>query len=345
VPDAPPPTPPVPPVPPAAPSPPSTGDVTVVVVNYNGGPMLRDCIASLAAQTRRPDRVLVVDNASSDGSTDGLELAFDRVCVLHAGANLGFAAANNLAIARATDSDWIALLNPDAVAAPDWLERLLEAAAAHPDCTMFGCRMLADAPGARLDGVGDAYHTSGLPWRVGHGEPAAGRHLTDAEIFAPCAAAALYRADLLRSLGGFDADFFCYVEDVDLGFRARLAGHRARYVARAVVVHAGSGLVGRHSDFQLYHGHRNLVWAFVRDMPAPLLWLYLPQHLLMNLVTLVAFAARGRGGVLWRAKRDALLGVPRAWAKRRATQAARRVPAARLREAMQRGWPRRHASR
>lgn len=332
-------------MPDAAPSPPpQAARVTVVVVNYNGGAMLRDCVASLAAQTRRPERVLVVDNASTDGSADGLEHAFDRVRVLRAGANLGFAAANNLAIAQAADSDWIALLNPDAVAAPDWLERLLDAAAAHPGFAMFGCRMLADPEGARLDGVGDAYHTSGLPWRVGHGEPAPGRHLEDAEIFAPCAAAALYRADLLRTTGGFDEDFFCYVEDVDLGFRARLAGHRARYVARAVVVHAGSALVGRHSDFQLYHGHRNLVWAFVRDMPGPLLWLYLPQHLLMNLVSLAAFAARGRGGVLWRAKRDALLGLPRAWAKRRATQATRRVPAAALRAAMRRGWPRRRSA-
>lgn len=330
-------------MPAADPPSPRPPHVTVVVVNFNGGTMLRDCIASIAAQTRTADRVLVVDNASTDGSADALASAFPDVRVLHAGANLGFAAANNLAIAQAADSDWIALLNPDAVAAPDWLERLLAAARDHPHCAMFGCRMLADPQGRRLDGVGDAYHTSGLPWRIAHGEPAVGRHGVDGEIFAPCAAAAMYRVDLLRDTGGFDTDFFCYVEDVDLAFRARLAGHVARYVAAATVVHAGSGLVGRHSDFQLYHGHRNLVWTFVRDMPGPLLWLYLPQHLLMNLVALVVFALRGRGAVLWRAKRDALLGLPRAWAKRRATQAGRRAPAGALRAAMRRGWPRRRA--
>jgi GT2 family glycosyltransferase len=324
-----------------APAPPR---VVAIVVNFNGGAMLRDCVASLTAQTHRPHRVLVVDNASTDGSVDGLEAAHEGVTVIRSAVNLGFAAGNNRALAMAGDCDWIALLNPDAVADPHWLERLLAGAARHPQAALLGCRMLADREGARLDGVGDAYHVSGLPWRTGHGEPAAGRHLQDTEIFAPCAAAALYRTDLLRALGGFDEDFFCYVEDVDLGFRARLLGHRAWYVADAQVVHAGSGLVGRHSDFQLYHGHRNLVWSFVRNMPWPLLLAYLPLHLLLTAVTLAVFARRGRAGVMLRAKRDALRGLPRCWAKRRATQATRRASAAALRAAMQRGLPRRPAA-
>jgi len=317
----------------------------VIVVNYNGGTMIRDCLESLRRQTLRHFRTLVVDNASTDGSADDIARDFPEVRLIRSPTNLGFAAGNNLAIADAAPARWVALLNPDAVAHEDWLERLVEAGERHPEFSMFGCRMLADAAGEYLDGVGDAYHVCGLPWRVGHGAPAAGRFEAAREIFAPCAAAALYRRDAIDATGAFDPDFFCYVEDVDLAFRARLAGHRALYVPQSVVVHVGSGVVGEHSDFQLYHGHRNLVWTFVRNMPWPLLVAYLPAHLAMTLVTLAVFAARGRGRVLLRAKLDALRGLPRVLAKRGPTQSKRVVSAAALRSAMQRGVPRPHAER
>jgi hypothetical protein len=91
-----------------------------------------------------------------------------------------------------------------------------------------------------------------------------------------------------------------------------------------VVYHVGSGTTGgQHSDFALYHGHRNLVWTFVKDMPGMLFWLMLPLHVVMNLVTILWFASKGRGGVILRAKRDALLGLPKIWRKRRAVQSTR----------------------
>lgn len=313
----------------------------MIVVNYNGGALLAACLASLRRQTWRAFRTVVVDNASTDGSADIVSERFPEFSLIRSPVNLGFAAGNNLAMRELGSARWVALLNPDAVARDDWLERLLEAAARHPGFALFGSRMLSDADGAALDGVGDAYHVSGLPWRLGHGQPAAGRFEDEREIFSPCAAAALYRRDAIEATGGFDEDLFCYLEDVDLGFRARLVGHRARYVPRAVVVHEGSGVVGRHSDFQLYHGHRNLTWVFVRNMPGPLLAAYLPAHVLLSLSTLAIFALRGRGRVLWRAKRDALAGLPRALAKRRRTQDARVTSSAALRAVMQRGLPRR----
>lgn len=320
---------------------PTPASVLVVVVNFNGGTLLRQCLNSLARQSFRDFRTVVVDNASTDGSADDLETLFPAVAVIRSGKNLGFAAGNNLAIHVAGDTPFIALLNPDAIAQQDWLQCLVKAAQAHPDFALFGSRMYADADHTILDGVGDAYHVCGLPWRVGHGQQAHGRYLENHEIFAPCAAAALYRREVFEVTEGFDEDFFCYVEDVDLGFRARLAGLRALYVADAVVEHAGSGLVGKHSDFQLYHGHRNLVWAYVRNMPWPLLLLYLPQHVLMTLFTLLVFAAKDRGRILLRAKWDALKGLPSSISKRRRTQAARTVTARNVRASLQRGLPRR----
>lgn len=286
--------------------------------------MLGECLAHLLRQSLPPAEVLVMDNASADDSAEhAAQLA--GVTVRKLGANLGFAAANNRAIFDCA-SEFVALLNPDAFAEPDWLERLVAAAWQYPEAAAFGSRqMLHGAPGI-LDGIGDVYHISGLPWRHGHGVAARAEDFVAGEIFCPCAAAALYRREALLAVGGFDEDFFCYVEDVDLGFRLRLAGHSARYVPDAVVHHVGSGLTGgRHSAFSVYHGHRNLVWAFVKDMPGPLFWALLPVHLLQNLVTLVYFALRGHGPLVFRAKRDALRGLPGMWRKRRTIQAGRRA--------------------
>lgn len=315
-------------------------DVTAIVVNWNGERYLERCLGALAAQTLPPRRVIVVDNASADASARIVRERFPQFELVEAGDNLGFAAANNRAAHMACGA-WIATLNPDAFPDPDWLERLLSAADRHPDCASFACRMAMDGPGDRLDGEGDAYHLSGLAWRRHHGLPADESETDEVEVFSPCAGAALYRRDAFLDAGGFDEDYFCYFEDVDLGFRLRLLGHRCLYVPDARVIHVGSGLTGRHSDFATYHGHRNLVWTYVKDMPPGLFWCCLPLHLALNLFTLLWFALQGRGRVIFAAKRDALKGIPNAWRKRRAIQARRRCTATDLWRLMDKGLTRR----
>ncbi|HTP95513.1 MAG TPA: glycosyltransferase family 2 protein [Burkholderiales bacterium] len=311
--------------------------VAVVIVNYNGGDFIERCLAALSQQTLAPRRVVVVDNASSDGSAERIERDHPEVQLIRLGRNAGFAAGNNAGIAQAADCEWIACLNPDAYAEPDWLARLLAGAAANPGFAFFGCRMVrADDPG-RLDGTGDVYHTSGLAWRRDHRRALAAGTLEAGEIFAPCAAAALYRRADLLEVGGFDEDFFCYFEDVDLAFRLRLTGRRCRYVADSVVRHVGSAIAGEQSDFSVYHGHRNLVWAYFKNMPAALLWRYLPQHLLVNLLSVPLFAWRGHAGAVCRAKWDALAGLSRVLRQRKAIQASSRVGADTVRAVMATG--------
>jgi GT2 family glycosyltransferase len=231
----------------------------------------------------------------------------------------------------------LALLNPDAFPHADWLERFLAAAQRQPEYNFFGCRMLDANDPTRLDGVGDIYHASGLPWREGHGCANGPGYDVPMEIFSPCAAAALYRTRDVIDAGLFDEDFFCYSEDVDLGFRLRLLGGRSLYVPDAIVEHIGSGITGTRSDFQLYHGHRNLAWTYVKNMPGWLFWFYLPYHLVLNLYSLVAFTLRGQGRALWRAKRDAVKGLGRAWSKRRDIQARRTTAPRDLRRVMRLG--------
>lgn len=299
--------------------------VTVVIVNFNGGEMICQCLAALKQQQFRDFVTVVVDNNSTDGSVAAIRQRYAQVQILALDRNMGFAGGVNHALRTHARGPLVALLNPDAFPAPDWLEKLVEAAQTHPEFAAFGSRMYSDEKQQHLDGVGDAYHVSGLPWRQGHGCANSARHDHQREIFAPCAAAALYRLSALQSVDLLDEEFFLYVEDVDLGFRLRLAGYRALYVPQACIQHIGSAFVGRNSDFQVYHGHRNLVWVFVKNMPGMLFWLFLPLHVALNLVTLVWFALRGKGELIFRAKQDALKGIPRYWEKRQAVQAGRKV--------------------
>jgi len=296
--------------------------VTVVIVNWNGERFLDRCLSALQAQTVMPHEIILVDNASSDASLD-IVRRYPSVRVLPQQENLGFARGNNVAIEAATESEWIALLNPDAFPVPRWLEVLLSAALDYPAFDIFGSKLVKADDLLILDGVGDAYHVSGRVWRIKHNEPDVFSEQVSA-VFSPCAAAALYRRSVLLEVGGFDEDFFCYVEDVDLGFRLRLVGCRCLSVLTAVVHHVGSGVTGgQHSDFSVYHGHRNLVWTFVKNMPGVLFWLLLPLHLVMNLASILWFLLKGRGGVILRAKRDALLGLPKMWRKRQVIQSTR----------------------
>ena len=311
--------------------------VAVLIVNWNSRNLLRECLSSLRAQTRQPDRVIIVDNNSTD---DSLQLPVDLlqgIEVIRLNENAGFARANNIAAKAAGDVDALALLNPDAFASPGWLAALVSAAEAQPDVGSFASRMLLDGQPDLLDGVGDSYHSSGRAWRNGHRTRAREWPAGDQEVFAPCAAAALYRRTAFEAAGGFDEQYFCYFEDVDLGFRLRLRGFRCICVHDAVVRHVSSGTTGYRSDFAVYHGERNAVWTFFKDMPTPLLLLYLPQHLALNVAALIYYPLRGQGRAVWRAKFDAMKGLPSVLRRRGGVQTTRAVSPLALRRSFTRG--------
>ena len=294
--------------------------------------------------------MLFRSNGSTDGSMVAARELVDRDARLagrtefvEVEENLGFAAANNRAVAACT-TEFIALLNPDAFPDPGWLGALVEAARRYPEAAAFGSRQRLEGRPGLLDGVGDVYHMSGAAWRDGHGKPTGDRYEPDGEIFSACAAAALVRRAAFLEVGGFDEDYFCYFEDVDLGFRLRLAGYTARAVGAAEVAHVGSASTGGgESRFAVYHGKRNPVWCFVTNMPFPLLLLLLPAHLALAVYEILVFTRSGRGGEILVAKWDALRGVPRAIGKRRAVQAGRRASCRAIFRALDhRCWPPRH---
>ena len=297
---------------------------TLIIVNWNSWDILSRCLEKLQAQTFQHFNVLVIDNASDQAVPYGLLSRYSNITLIQNQSNLGFAAANNQAVALLDGSEWVVLLNPDAFPEPDWLQQLVGAAKENPGYSMFASRQLMEGNRHLLDGDGDVYHISGLAWREGHGTNKDKATHEPREVFSPCAAAALYRRDAFISVCGFDENFFCYVEDVDLGFRLRLMGHRCLLWPDAVVHHMGSATSGgQQGDFAVYHGHRNLIWAYVKNMPGWLFWACLPLHLAMNFVAICVFVWRGKGRVILRAKRDALWGLPKMWRMRKEIQRQR----------------------
>ena len=253
--------------------------VQVIVVAFNSAATLARCIDALCAQTFTGWEAVVWDNASADGAVEALG-PDARIGKVRSAENLGFAAANNRAAALSR-SDYIVLLNPDAFPEPDWLERLVAAAERH-GAESVASLQLDDADPALLDGAGDCMSITGFPWRGGYGQCRATAPTEACEVFSACGAAALYRREAFERLGGLEERFFCYCEDVDLGYRIRLAGGRCVLEPTAVVRHiGGASSGGEGSDFAEFHGARNRLWTFVRNTPWLLMPIAAPAHALL----------------------------------------------------------------
>ncbi len=281
-------------------------EVSVIIVNYNAGKYLPRCLEALLKQDYTDFEVIIVDNASTDGSLEAIP-SDPRISVFPLDQNWGFAKGNNRGSYQAKGK-WLALLNPDAFPEPNWLSSLMKATRDYPEFGMFGSTQIsADNPSV-LDGTGDIYHIAGIPQRGNYGHPVSDLPETG-EVFGPCAAAALYRKDVFDAVGGFDEAFFCYCEDVDLAFRLRLRGVRCLQVKEAVVYHVGSATTNATSDFVLFHGIRNAFWVFIKNMPMAFLIPLLPLQLAFQACYILRAIQRKQGFVALRAFREALAGT------------------------------------
>lgn len=238
--------------------------VSVVVPNYDGAHFLRDCLASLLRQTCAPAEVIVVDDASTDGSAEMAEREFPSARLIRLGANRGFAHAANVGIAAAR-SDLVALLNNDAIADPSWLEELTAALARHPEAGAAASKIVHTDDGATLLSAGDLFRRTGVPDSRGVWERDTGQYDDEVEVFGACGAACVFRRAMLEELGGFDERFFMYCEDVDLAFRAQRQGYRCVYAPRAVVRHRLSATGG--GVLASYYCGRNFVLLLAKDVP------------------------------------------------------------------------------
>ena len=289
--------------------------ISVIVANYNRADLLDSCLLSLLAQSYRNTEIIVVDNASSDGSRGVVRACQERsphVRLLELPQNFGFSGACNAGIRLARGS-LIALLNNDAVAEATWLEKLAEAMPRSTDVGMCASKILYWKSGV-IDKAGHLMYPDGQNRGRGTGELDRGQYSKLEETFFADGCAALYKRLLLDEVGGFDEGFFAYGDDADLGVRARWLGWKCLYVPDAVVYHRHSATTGRYSAQKIYWVERNRLWLAIKNFPLPLLVLS-PLWTLNRWSWNLAAALAGQGAAGNFRRQASLLLLFRAWAR------------------------------
>jgi GT2 family glycosyltransferase len=304
--------------------------VAAVVLNYDGRALLDVIMPSLERQTLDDLKVLVVDNGSRDGSADYVRERWPSAELLVLPDNVGVAAALNRGLHATRGFEYVALLNNDLELEPDYLELLVQTLERHPEAGSATGKMLNFHDRERFDGAGDVFMWSSAATHRGYGERDEGQYDRAEPVFSPCAGAAVYRQTAFERVGGFEEDFFAYLEDVDWGLRAQLAGLTARYEPRAVAFHMGGATT--QSDRRRYDTlqRRNQIWLVVKDYPAGALLRHGGKVLLHQGGWIVAAARDGMLRQQLAAVAAALRGLPRMLRKRRAVQRTVRVPLSQL---------------
>ncbi len=269
-------------------------DVSVVIPNYNGIKYLEHCLEALGKQRGVAFETIIVDNCSQDGSAREAAEKFPQYAYLYLDQNYGFCRAVNEGIRRA-EAPFVVLLNNDTEVEPDFLQNLLERIRQDEKIFSVEARMMQYHDRERIDSAGTSY--SALGWASANGkDQKAERFLTSRSVFAACAGAAIYRKALFDEIGYFDEAHFAYLEDIDVGYRAKIYGYRNVYEPSAVVYHVGSGTSGsRHNEFKVKYSSRNNVYLIYKNMPLFQIVLNSPFLLAGFLAKTVFFTLKGFG--------------------------------------------------
>lgn len=312
------------------PAPIMKADACVVIPNWNGKQRLGPCLDALFAQSTE-FKAVVVDNGSSDGSAEFVKKNYPAVEVIELPKNCGFAGGVNEGISYALKNGfgYVALLNNDAVVDKNWLARLTSTMAEDEKIGIVSGKQLR-ADGRHIDSAGDQYSVWGMPFPVGRNQLDRGQFDGPGEIFSAPAAATLYRAELFKNIGLFDEQFFAYYEDVDISFRARLAGWKVVYQPRARVLHAVSATSEGLGSFTRYHATKNFFLLYAKNMPGRLFWQYLPLFALQACRLAVSSFLRGGGLAYVRGVFAAAKLTPHIISQRRRVQKSRKVPVAEI---------------
>ncbi|MCA9917284.1 MAG: glycosyltransferase family 2 protein [Anaerolineales bacterium] len=311
-----------------------SASVSVIVVNWNGRHHLQTCLTALLGQTHPNFEIILVDNGSTDGSKAFVRENFPSVRLIELPENVGFAQGNNIGIREST-ADYIALLNNDTKAEPHWLAALVETAESNPNVGSFAAKLLFWDRPETINSAGICLDRAGIAWDRLGGQPTDQPQPTPVPIFGASGGAALYRRTMLNEIGLFDDDFFAYLEDVDLAWRARLAGWDCLYVDTAVVLHHHSATAIEGSPFKNRLLGRNKIWTLLKNYPGPLLLLYLPAILLYDLGSVLMALLTRRDGSLLNGRLQALRHLPAIWHKRQHIQRQRKISLKEMRRLME----------
>lgn len=269
--------------------------VAVIIPNYNGIKYIEDCLNSLKDQTFQDFDTFVIDNASEDESDKIVSDKFEDVTLVKLSQNFGFSRAVNEGLIRTRDYEYVILLNADTKAEPQFVEKLYEAIDRYDDVFSVSSKMMQMGRPDRYDGAGDLYCCLGWAYALGK-DKKAGRYEKECNVFSACGGAAIYRRAIFEEIGYFDELHFAYLEDVDVGYRARIMGYRNRYTPEAVVYHAGSGTTGsRYNKFKVRIAARNSWYIVFKNMPLLQLIINVPFIFIGFMIKAFFFILKGYG--------------------------------------------------
>lgn len=298
---------------------------SVIIPHWNGLRFLPDCLGALHAQTYPAIEVIVVDNASSDGSQAFIKAEYPWVHLIELPTNTGFTGACNTGM-RAATGEVICLLNNDTEVAPTWAAEVMDAFARHPEVGSVASKMLLFDRRDHIHTTGDTFSVDGRAGNRGIWEQDTGQYDREEFVFSACGGSSAYRRTLLDAVGLLDDDFFFLMEDVDLGWRAQLAGWRCLYTPKAVVYHhlsaTGGGVTAS------YYAGRNTLLLLGKVIPADLWRKHGGKIIRAQLADAWAALEAWRGEAArarLRGMAAGLWGVVRGWGKRRAVQRTRTV--------------------
>lgn len=271
-----------------------TTKLSIVIPNFNGKQFLKTCLDSIKNQNYPFYKVIIIDNASSDESVQYIHENYPEFTLIQNKENLGFAAAVNQGI-KCSSSEYIFLLNNDVELEPYSISNLLKCIEKDDNIFAVSSKMIQYTDRSKMDDAGDEYTILGWTRKVGDGK-SPDLYIKEREIFSACAGAALYRKSILDEIGYFDENFFAYMEDVDISYRARIRGYKCVYCPEAVVYHFGSGTSGsRYNEFKIRLAARNNVYVPYKNMPWPQLALNGIFLLAGYFIKYIFFSRKGQG--------------------------------------------------
>ena len=297
--------------------------ISVIIVNWNGKHHLQECLDSLSKQTFKDFETILVDNGSTDGSVEFTKHNFPDIKLIKLKQNEGFCKGNNIGFQNAS-GEFVALLNNDTKADKYWLQELCSVIEQDFQTGICASCMADYFNPEIIDTAGDGYDICGVGFKIGNGLLVSD-YQKKRYVFGACAGAALYRRSMLVKIGFFDEDFFAMGEDIDLSFRARLAGYKCIYVPKAVVYHKVNQTIGAGTDFLIYHARRNVEYTYFKNMPALLLLATLPFHFLYELLTAFEAMLSGKLNIFIKCKLDFLKNFAHVLKKRKSIQKNRAI--------------------
>lgn len=318
-------------------SPQDAPQASIIIPSYNGKHLLETCLPSVMALREVAFEVIVVDNGSTDGSGEYVREHFPNVRLLEYEDRLGFSKASNRGI-QAANGRYIALLNNDTEVEPEWLLELCRGIESDPAIGTCASKMLRASDRNLIYSAGDGLTVAGFGWRRGGEQPEKISYLSPEYVFGACGGAALYKKEVFDEVGLLDEDFYAFYEDLDLNFRAQMAGFRCLYVPSARVAHIGGATFGDKCQRPLYYGFRNRLFFLAKNWTLHLLIRNSVWIVLYSVISIILYTLKGHAGSVLAAHWDGLRDLKTYIAKREDVQARWKESPEFIEELLDRKW-------